>query len=87
MTKVSMLTTLDNPYDPFDNFESWFLYDVEKGYNSCEYLARILKVSDALSEYEYNSEVSNAIDEIIKLDFRGIYKKVTRDVEEVKIAV
>lgn len=70
------LTTFDNPYDPFDDFTSWFLFDVQKGYNSCSYLARIAKISDELSEQEINEEIEKAIDEIIKYDFMNIYKKV-----------
>lgn len=72
------LTTFDNPYNPFTDFNQWFLYDVEKGYNTCGYLARIAKTSSALSEEENNEEVQRAIDEIIKYDFRNIYKKVKR---------
>ena len=70
------LTTFDNPYDPFDDFTSWFLFDVQKGYNSGAYLARIAKISDELSEQEINEEIEKAIDEIIKYDFMNIYKKV-----------
>lgn len=69
------LTTFDNPFSPFDQFVEWFLYDVEKGYDSCGYLARIAKTSDGLSDEENNKEVERAIDEIIKLDFMNIYKK------------
>lgn len=73
-----MLTTFDNPYNPFEQFISWFLFDIEKGYNSCAYLGRIARTSDQLSEEENNLEIERAIDEIIKYDFRNIYKKVTR---------
>ena len=38
-----MLSTIDNPFNPFDDFDSWFHYDIEKGYNSCSYLARIAR--------------------------------------------
>lgn len=78
MQSRSMLTTFDNPYDPFEQFTSWFLFDVEKGYDSCAYLGRIARTSDQLSEEENDSEVERAIDEIIKYDFRNIYKKVMR---------
>lgn len=76
MQSRCMLTTFDNPYNPFEQFNSWFLFDVEKGYNSCSYLGRIARTSDQLSEEENDSEVERAIDEIIKYDFRNIYKKV-----------
>lgn len=73
-----MLTTFDNPYNPFEQFTSWFLFDVEKGYNSCAYLGRIARTSDQFSEEENDREVERAIDEIIKYDFMNIYKKVKR---------
>lgn len=71
-----MLTTIDNPFNPVTQFDSWFLFDVEKGYNSCAYLGRIARTSDELSEQENAEEIERAIDEIIKYDFMGIYKKV-----------
>lgn len=76
MTTRFALTTFDNPYDPFTQFDSWFLFDVEKGYNSCSYLARIAMTSEQLTDEENNSEIERAIDEIIKNDFLNIYKKV-----------
>ena len=76
MSNACALTTFDNPFDPFEQFTSWFLFDVEKGYNSSSYLARIAKLSDDLSEEETDIEVERAIDEIIKYDFMNIYKKV-----------
>lgn len=71
-----MLTTFDNPFDPFNQFDSWFQFDVDKGYNSCAYLARIARTSDQLTDEENNREIERAIDEIIQYDFMNIYKKV-----------
>ncbi len=76
MTKACMLSTIDNPYNPFEDFDSWLMFDMEKGYNSCAYLARIARTSDQFSEEENNLEVERAIDEIIKYDFMNIYTKV-----------
>lgn len=75
-TTKCMLTTIDNPFNPFKNFSEWFLFDVEKGYNSCDYLGRIARTSDALSDQENDEEVERAIDEIIKYDFLNVYKKI-----------
>ena len=74
----TMLSTIDNPFNPFENFDSWFLFDVEKGYNSCDYLGRIAKTSEQLSDEENNEEIERAIDEIIKYDFTNTFKKVSR---------
>lgn len=76
------LTTVDNPFDPFDEFTSWFLFDVEKGYNCCGMLARIANFTDDLTEKETATETERAIDEIIKYDFTDTYKKVTRQIAD-----
>ena len=78
MENEFVLTTIDNPFDPFEDFTSWFLFDVGKGYNSCSYLARIAKISDDMTEQEVSAEIERAIDEIIKYDFMAIYKKIKR---------
>ena len=82
MSKRFAITTIDNPFDPFDQFDSWFLFDVEKGYNSCGYLARIMKDTDSFSDEETQIEIERAIDEIIFYDFLNIYKKVVKEVED-----
>jgi len=76
-TKVA-ITTEDNPYDPFTQFEQWFKFDVQSGYNTCAYLARVSNVSSQLSEKEKSEEIEKAIDEIIRLDFTNLYRKVKK---------
>ena len=70
------LTTIDNPYNPFTQFSDWLMYDNYKGYGTSNYLARIARTSDMLSDEENNAEIERAIDEILKYDFVGIYEKV-----------
>ncbi len=70
------LTTIDNPYDPFTQYDAWYRFDEDKGYHSCSYLARIARTSDQLSDAENEREMERAIDNIIKYDPLCIYKKV-----------
>lgn len=73
---ICALTTKDNPFDPFTQFNEWYNFDIDKGYNSCAYLDRIAHTSDQLSDEENAREIERAIDEIIKYDFMNNYKKV-----------
>ena len=82
MKREVMLTTFDNPYSPFDQFTLWHLFDKERGYNTCELLARIAHTSDDLTDQENNAEIDRAIDEIIKHDPFNLYKREFSDVEE-----
>ena len=82
MANDCRLTTIDNPFDPFEQFTSWYLFDAEKGYNTCSRLARIANISDDMSQNEIDEETERAIDEIIKYDFLNIYTKVYRNQPE-----
>lgn len=77
MAKVR-LTTIDNPFDPFTQFDEWYAYDTDRGYNSCAYLARIAKTSPDASISTNEAEIERAIDEIVSYNITGLYKKVTR---------
>lgn len=75
------ITTTDNPYDPFDNYDLWKRYDENSGYFSESYVARIARVSDDMTEQEFEDAVEEAIDEIVSFNLTNSeadYKKVTR---------
>ena len=79
MSREVMLSTVDNEVNPFDDFKLWLKTDILLGHNSLEYLGRIAKTSDAMTEEERMQEKERAIDEILKYDFLNIYKKVVRE--------
>lgn len=76
MSKAVAITTVDNPFNPFEDFSSWFKYDVTKGYNTTSALALIAKTSETLSDEENNAELERAIDQMIRFDSQNRYIKV-----------
>jgi hypothetical protein len=85
ITDDSMLSTSDNPYNPFLQWDEWYAFDTSKGYHTCAYLARVCKSSPELSEVDQNLSISEAIDKIIALNLLGIYIKVNRNDFKVKV--
>lgn len=82
MESEFMLTTIDNPFNPFTQFDEWFAFDEAKGYFTCSYLARFAYSSSDLSELDQSQAIENAIDEIVRQNPLGIYKKVHKDEKE-----
>lgn len=75
-----MITTSDNPYDPFTEFDQWYTWDRTAGYNSLSYLDRVVKTSYELSQADQSLANEQAIDDIVN-EHAGLYKKVTRTAE------
>ena len=74
-----MLTTIDNPYNPFTEWNEWLQFDLAMGYDTSGYLARVTITSDELSESDQDWAIEDAIDEIIRENVLGIYKKVENE--------
>ena len=72
------ITTIDNPYNPFNDFTSWLLFDSQKGYNTCSYLDRVSEVEDDMTDEEKEAAVEKGIDDIIDNDFLNLYRKVKK---------
>ena len=76
------LPTIDNPFNPFEDFDQWFLFDIDKGYQCRERVAKFAKTNAKMSQNEINIEVERAINEIIKYDFTNTFTKVYAKVDE-----
>ena len=81
------ITTTDNPYCPFTEFDQWYRFDVEAHHHTCQLLARIAKTSDQLTDEGNDAEIERAIDEILAYDVRGIYRKVSPSSKIVPISL
>lgn len=85
------ITTIDNPFDPFTQFDAWYRFDLNRELthrdelyvNCCSILDRYSILTDSMSESEQNEAIERAIDEIIKYDVNNVYVKVKREVDEV----
>lgn len=73
-----LLTTVDNPYDPWTQWEEWLQWDSRAGYHTPGLLARIAKTSNDLSEADQHLVLQQAIDEIVKENVMGVHRKVQR---------
>ena len=73
--KDVFITTYDNPYDYFKQFDQWLNYDRQKGYFTPEYVARLAKLAPDLSEEEERNELENTFDRMIEWN-GSFYRKV-----------
>lgn len=60
------LTTSDNPFNPFSDWDKWYEFDLMHGYNTCARLASICNISDSLSDEENQKIINEAIKQLEK---------------------
>lgn len=82
MRRRGRITTIDNPYNPFDDFYHWYLFDIEKGYNSCSKVARLSKTFDGMTKKEEDEAIETAIKRLIEIDPLDIYTIVYKNVDD-----
>lgn len=75
----AMLTTIDNPWNPFTNYDEWYAFDTLMGYYTPALLARVTVSSNELSQYDQERDIMRAIDEIVSENVSGMHRKVTRE--------
>lgn len=79
MEKDVSITTIDNPFNPLDDFTSWLMFDIEKGYYTCSKIARLTNLTDDMTDKEEIEEIERAIDRLIEIDPLDIYIKVVQE--------
>jgi hypothetical protein len=80
--RVAKLTTVNNPFDPFDQYEEWFAFDALLGYDTEGMVALFTISSDELSLADQMEASEMAIDELVKSNATGVYRKVVRDLPD-----
>lgn len=75
---ATFVTTLDNPYDYWTQFDEWYAFDTSQGYNTLNYIGRIAMTSTEMSDHDYQQAVNDAVDEILRLNITGNYTKTVQ---------
>lgn len=63
------LTTDDNPWNPFTQFESWYKFDEDMLYRTCSRVARKARYSHCLTDHENDLATIRAIEYVVDHDF------------------
>lgn len=79
-TTLYAITTIDNPFNPIDEYDQWLSYDIAHGYNTSNWLANLAKTSDLLSNQDNMDEIESAIDDIVNVD-PNFYVKIKKEIE------
>ena len=75
-----VLTTTDNPWNPFTHFMEWYNFDTTYVYPSCTSLiARKAFTSPEFPESMNDLAIKDAIDDICRLNPNGKYRRIYRD--------
>jgi hypothetical protein len=75
----AMLTTEDNPYNPFTEFDQWYAFDTQVGHHTLALLGRVCITSDELSELDQSRAIDHAMDEIVSENVSGLHMLIAED--------
>ena len=64
--KQVWITTVDNPFDPFTQFDRWYRYDESQGYHTCGTLAMLANTASNLFDCELDEAIDFAISRLIE---------------------
>lgn len=69
MSKIKeiKITTFDNPFSPFTQFDEWYQYDIRNGYDTLGTLSRMTMSSNQLSEEDQKRIIESAMINLVKL--------------------
>ena len=77
-----MLTTSDNPYNPFTDWDSWYQFDTSHGYNTIDLLGRISMGTHVANDMD----TYYAMRTIVEKDLYGKHLLVTKAMANAVIA-
>ena len=77
----TFVTTFDNPFDPFTDFNEWCSYDCQLGYNTCALIDRVYNAfldSNEIDEVESELLRVESMKRIVSL-MPNVYKLIRKE--------
>ena len=71
-----MVTTMDNPWNPFTHYHEWLSFDTSHGYNTDQWVYILSKTSSDLLKDEMEEQIDAGAESLLALDPFGIHVKV-----------
>lgn len=71
-----MLTTSDNPWNPFTDWELWYAFDENLGYATSGLIARLNPTTTELGSVHSGLDLLDAYHTILELDLFNLYRVV-----------
>lgn len=84
--EIVYLTTTDNPWNPFTNWDEWYTYDMMMGYDTCGKLDRISTFLPTMPDPVNTEELHSAMDRLIEIGAIGYNGRVSEYVKVTKKA-
>ena len=72
---VFLLTTTDNPVNPFDDWIAWYYQDLVLGHDTCGLLARLTSGSETIDDEAEQA----AMRDVVKYNFSGKHIMVNKE--------
>ena len=77
-----MVTTIDNPWNPFVHYHEWLSYDMQHGYFTDQWMYVLTKTSNDLRPEEIEEQIDAGVTRLLEIDPYGLHVKVYEDEAE-----
>lgn len=72
----SVITTIDNPWNPFTQFREWYAWDNKHHYETCRWLDHYMFSSNDLSDEQIDADITDAQNKLLVRNPYGLHVKV-----------
>lgn len=82
---ATLVSTTDNPYNPWTQYELWSKMDASLGYHTPQYVARLYHLADPEQQYQEDWMREQVHQDIVEQNITGTYVLVPEPKENKQI--